>query len=241
MSGKIKALLRKLLNYLHLDLTKNLEYDRLTSKIISKVLTKNSSCVDVGSHKGEILDLFLKFAPLGRHYAFEPIPEFYNNLKKNYSERCSVYAVALSDKQGTTTFQFVKNAPAYSGIKQRKYDIENPEIDEIEVALDTLDAVLADKKIDFIKIDVEGAELSVLRGAQKIIEEQKPYILFECGLGASDFYGTQSGDVYDFFTAAGMKVSTLKGWIRNGNAGISREAFCKHFSDNSEYYFFAHP
>ena len=241
MKDSIKALLRKTLNHLHLDLTKNLEYDRLTSKIISKTVSSDSSCIDIGAHKGEILDLFLKYAPNAKHFAFEPIPFLYENLKKKYSKTCNIYPIALSDNEGVTKFQFVKNAPAYSGILQRKYDIKNPEIEEIEVQLDTLDSILDEKlKIDFIKIDVEGAEFSVLKGAKRTICTHKPYVLFECGLGASDYYGTKAEAVFDFFHHANLNISTLKGWLEDEKRILSKEQFCEHFARNTEYYFLAH-
>ncbi|MEZ4983026.1 MAG: FkbM family methyltransferase [Saprospiraceae bacterium] len=67
-----------------------------------------------------------------------------------------------------TTFNYVVSNPAYSGLQKRRYDRPN-EIDEkIEVETDLLDNVLAeDTRIDFMKIDVEGGEFFVLKGAQK--------------------------------------------------------------------------
>src|SRR4051812_13194549 len=118
---EIKDLVRKSLNALHLDITKNLKYDRLTKVIISGVVTPDSICIDVGCHKGEILDLLLRQAPKGHHYAFEPIPDLFNDLVIKYGDKNHIFSYALADKEGTTTFQFVRNAPAYSGLKQRKY------------------------------------------------------------------------------------------------------------------------
>lgn len=91
MKELIKDTIRKTLNALHLDLTKNLKYDRLTKDVIAKSLKINSNAIDVGCHKGEILDLILKHAPSGKHYAFEPIPDFYNTLKLKYSSRCEIF------------------------------------------------------------------------------------------------------------------------------------------------------
>jgi hypothetical protein len=76
----VKESLREILISLHLDLTKNLKYDRLTRKILKNQLEVNFNCIDVGCHKGEILDLMLKYAPEGEHYAFEPIPYLYQEL-----------------------------------------------------------------------------------------------------------------------------------------------------------------
>lgn len=242
MNEKLKSLLRKGLNGLHLDLTQNLKYDRLTKAIIAEVVKPDTTCIDIGAHKGEILDLFLHYAPRGRHYAFEPVPALYRHLVQEYSPGCAVFPVALSDEAGKTTFQFVRNAPAYSGIQKRRYEINDPDIEEIEVDMNTLDAILDDQqKVGFIKIDVEGAELKVLRGAEKTIGRNKPYVIFECGLGASDYYGTQPEEVYRFFSEkVQMHVSTLQDFLKNEHNTLSEEQFCNHYRQNTEYYFLAH-
>ena len=53
--------------------------------------------------------------------------------------------------------------------------------------------------IDFIKIDVEGAEFLVLSGAKNILLKSKPVVVFEYGLGASDFYGTDPEMMFGYF------------------------------------------
>ncbi len=237
----IKSLLRYILNFIHLDLTKNLEYDRLTKLIMRRVINNNSNCIDVGCHKGEILESMLKYSPEGKHYAFEPIPYLFNQLEKIYKNKALIYPYALSDKAGESSFQFVKNAPAYSGIKKRKYDIAKPDIEEIKVELRTLDEIIpGDTKIDFIKIDVEGGEYGVLKGAKKLLKSSQPIVVFECGMGASDYYGTNPIELYKFITKEiGLKVSTLKSYIKN-NKPLTLNDFDYCFKKNKEYYFIAH-
>lgn len=50
-------------------------YDQQTVEVMRLVLENNSNCVDVGCHKGEILDEVIKLAPEGLHFAFEPLPD----------------------------------------------------------------------------------------------------------------------------------------------------------------------
>lgn len=236
----LKNTIRELCIFLHLDLTKNLEYDRLTRQIMRKVLTINSSCIDVGCHKGEILDLMLRYSPEGKHFAFEPIPFLYKNLEIKYAKKASIYPYALSDQTGETSFQFVKNAPAYSGIKQRSYKVAEPDIEEINVSLKKLDDVIPnDQPIDFIKIDVEGAEYGVMKGAAHLLKKHKPTILFECGMGASDYYDTDPAKLYDFLTIEiGLKIYTLKHFIK-GQPKLETLEFVSCFNQNTEYYFIA--
>jgi len=235
-----KEIIRKSLVFLHLDLTKNLKYDRLTTLIMRKELKIDSNCIDVGCHKGEILDLMFKFSPKGSHYAFEPIPYLYNDLATRFKNRAEIYSCALSDTKGNTTFHLVKNAPAYSGIKKRRYDISNPEIEEINVELRTLDSIIPKgNKIDLIKIDVEGGEFGVLKGAKELIKRDKPIIIFECGMGASDFYGTDPKDLFDYINKEfGMSIFTLSDFSADRKS-MTIDDFAEYFENNKEYYFVA--
>lgn len=235
----VKDLARETLMFLHLDLTQNLKYDRLTKVIMKEYLRPDSNCIDVGCHKGEILEMMLKFAPQGRHYAFEPIPYLYNDLVQKFKDVATVYPYALSDEKGSTTFNLVKNAPAYSGLKQRHYDIENPEIEVINVEEELLDDLLGDTRIDFIKIDVEGGEFGVLKGARNLLKKNLPTILFECGKGASDYYGTQPADIYNYLTQEiGLRIFTLTAFIKGGNA-LTQSEFVQCFDTMKEYYYVA--
>jgi FkbM family methyltransferase len=237
----LKTAIRKILTFSKIDLTKNLKYDRLTQKIMSQVISSNSNCVDVGCHKGEMLDLMLKYSPNGKHLAFEPIPSFFKKLVEKYDGVAKIYPHALSSEKGETTFQYVKNAPAYSGIKKRQYDVKNPEIEQIKVSLELLDDLVAeDFPVDFIKIDVEGAELGVLKGAKRTIKKNKPYVIFEFGLGASEFYGTKPEDIFNFLVVdCGLQIYNLSDFIKNKKA-LSLQEFDETYQNASEYYFIAH-
>ena len=239
MKALIKDTIRKSLNALHLDLTRNLKYDRLTKEVIAKALDKKSNAIDVGCHKGEILDLILKHAPNGKHLAFEPIPDFYEALKVKYAGRCEIFPYALSDSPGTATFNYVRNAPAYSGIKKRAYAVDVPDVVELNVQVETLDHVVpAGKKIDFIKIDVEGGEFGVLKGAKNLLTTSKPLLIFECGLGASEFYGTKPENIFDYLNELSYRIYSLQDWL-NKKEPYSRSFFIDCFNNNKEYYFVA--
>jgi FkbM family methyltransferase len=237
---ELKRTARGILNALHIDLTRNLEYDRLTKLIIKKYIEKTSNCIDIGCHKGEILDLFLKYAVEGKHFAFEPIPDFFHELKTRYKDKCEILPFALGEKNETTVFNYVKNDPAYSGIKKRRYDIKNPEIEKIDVQVKKLDDVIPKNIcIDLIKIDVEGAEFMVLKGARKIIQRCKPMIIFEFGLGASDYYGTTPEDIFTFFdNDTELSIYNLRDWIKKKKP-LNKEKFINTYRQNSDYYFVA--
>lgn len=236
----IKNMIREILIFFHLDVTTNLKYDRLTYQIIKKILRKGDNCIDVGCHKGAILNLMLKYSPEGRHYAFEPIPYLFKELETHYKNKAKIFPYALSDSDGETTFQLVKNAPAYSGIKRRRYDIPNPEIEEIKVEMRTLDGIIpSNEKINFIKIDVEGGEYGVIKGAKNLLKKNKPVVLFECGIGGSDYYGTNPLYLFNFISdEIGLKIYTLEAYIKD-KSPMSAAEFENYFNTNEEYYFVA--
>jgi len=69
----------------------------------------------------------------------------------------------------------------------------------------------ADAHIGFIKIDVNGAESMVLRGALELLRRDRPAVLLECTQGGLDDYGVAPNDVFDFLVGpAGYKVQLLK-------------------------------
>lgn len=239
--NNFKNSVKTVLRVLHLDLTKNAKYDRLTQAIIKDHLSKNNgACVDIGAHKGEILDLFIQYAPNVKHHAFEPIPELNKELNKRYDGICHIYPFALSNEEGTTTFHLVKNAPAYSGIKKRDYDGKNVDIEKIQVELKQLDQVIPEEKVSIIKIDVEGAEFLVLEGAKEIIRRSQPIVIFEFGLGASDHYGTTPGKMFDLFTELNLDIFTLPNFSKSKEA-LSLEEFTRLYEERIDYYFVASP
>ena len=239
----MKKILKQLLSILHIAVTRNQKYDAYTQKIIQRSLKPDSNCIDIGCHKGEILDLMIKGAPKGKKIGFEPIPELYQFLCAKYKEDATVTIspMALYDERTTTTFQHVLNAPAYSGIKKRKYDGKHVEIAQISVETDLLDHIIPDDlMIHLMKIDVEGAEFRVMKGAVKTLRRCKPVIIFEFGLGAADFYNSRPNELFAFLAGeCGMKISTLKGFL-DRTPELSEARFCSMFNEGSEYYFVGH-
>lgn len=216
-------------------------YDHHTRLIMKMILKSDSNCVDVGAHVGEVLRDIVRLSPNGRHYAFEPIPDLFSKLMADPDfSGVRVSDCALSEEPGEAPFFHVENAPAYSGLKQRRYDRPDPMIREIKVKTARLDDVLpAEQRIDLIKIDVEGAEMLVLRGATRIVREYKPYVIFESGLGASDRYGTNGATLHDFFDSCGLEVSTLDGFLTGADV-LTKAELVDVFNNVTRYYFVAH-
>jgi FkbM family methyltransferase len=241
MVSYLKNIAKRVLSFFGIHLTQNQRYDALTLKVMKRIIKQDSNCVDIGCHKGEVMDDILRLAPKGHHFAFEPIPELFDALKKKYNGNVSVHQIALSDRPGVTSFHHVLSNPAYSVIRKRSYQ-QKENIRKIEVPKAKLDDLLPkNTTIDLIKIDVEGAEYEVLKGAVNTIATQKPVIIFEHGLGASDHYGTTPEMLFDFLSEeCGLSVSLLDEYVDSGK-NLSRKQFCEQFYEGLNYYFVAHP
>jgi len=242
MLQKAKNLLRPVFNFLHLDVTKNMKYDRAAISIMKQILKEDSVCIDIGCHKGEIMDEILQFSPKGKHFGFEPIPWMYEALCKKYKDKnVAIYPNAISNQEANTTFKIVKNAPAYSGLKNREYAIKNPDILEIQVKQVKLDDFFKDLiKLDFIKIDVEGGELNVIEGAAELIKKLKPTILFEFGKGSSEYYNSTPENMFNLLEKLEMSVYLLISYLKSPNP-LNKNVFCQIYNERTEYYFVAIP
>jgi FkbM family methyltransferase len=238
----IKDLLKNSIKKLPISFTRNQQYDKQTKKVIRKVCTAASNCIDVGAYQGEILNLYLKYSPQGKHHAFEPLPEYYSFLNAKYGRTAKIHPVALSNEVGQRTFNYVMSNPSYSGLLKRKYDRDREKDQEIVVETACLDDRLPnDLLIDFIKIDVEGAELLVLKGGEKSILRSKPVIVFEHGKGAADVYGYGPEDCFSYISdRLKLNISTMKKWLEN-KPQLTKEAFVRQFSTGENYYFIAYP
>ena len=168
-------------------------------------LKENSVCIDVGAHKGSFLSQFFEFVPNVRHWAFEPIPVFAEELRKNFPS-AEVHNCALSDTEGQTTFHYVPELPGWSGLKSQPYP-KAVKTQKIQISVRKLDNIIPENlNVSFIKIDVEGAELEVLKGAESLIKRCKPIIFFECAKIHHTNYSTTPEQVFDFFRKCGLGI-----------------------------------
>jgi FkbM family methyltransferase len=169
------------LRSLHTRLTRSpaARYDRLATEIMGRVLRPDSSCIDVGCYRGQILREMLRLAPDGRHIAYEPVPANVEWLRAHFPA-VTIHACAVSDEPGTATFQHVQGRPARSGLRRVPYPDADEVVVAIDVTIDTIDrTVPSGTRVDLLKVDVEGAELQVFRGAARLLRECAPTLLFE--------------------------------------------------------------
>lgn len=214
--------------------------DAETVQVFEAALRPSDSAIDVGCNRGMCLPEFQRLSPEGTHFAFEPLPHLHRRLA-NLFPRVRCEQIALSDREGVLPYYFFKDRDGFSGLNRRKIDAREDTIEELSVRTARMDDVVPlEAPVRVIKIDVEGAELLVLQGAEAILRRWRPVVVFECGRGALDSFGFQPEQVYDFLVGLQFKVRRLEGWSADSPA-FSRDSFVEEFWHASNSMFVASP
>ncbi|MDP2948665.1 MAG: FkbM family methyltransferase [Chloroflexota bacterium] len=135
--------------------------------------------VDVGAHVGiYTLAAAAKVGDCGRVYAFEPVPRNYALLVQNIEANGFTVNVvplrkAVSDKPGMLTLYLDALQSTLHSVTRRGKDASPIMCEAV-----ALDECLGGSKVDVVKIDVEGAEMAVLQGMQRIVSENPGVKIF---------------------------------------------------------------
>lgn len=167
-----------------LELDVNPNWEEMESSFVFNNVREGDTFVDVGANIG-YFSMLAAQQKAGKVLAIEPAPKIYDMLNMNvkhnmFDNVIETFNLALSGKSGT--LRFVSSLGPKSHLEYT-VDNEHKGLPAIKVKVTTLDDLLRDKKeirkIDFIKVDIEGAEYDFLLGADKTIEIFKPMILME--------------------------------------------------------------
>lgn len=159
---------------LPLHIFDNDSYEENETKIIMECVKDNDIVLDIGSNVGLYTILLNKYKNCST-YSFEPIKYTFDLLNKNLkinNLNTKIYNIGLSDKNKVENFYFNRKEIGSSSMRDLREDRENTEI--VKCYIRKLDDFVAEEKIaniDFIKIDVEGAELFAMRGGGRIDKE----------------------------------------------------------------------
>ena len=152
-------------------------YEQELAELLSHYIRKDNVFYDLGAHWGYFTILASKFVGTkGKVYAFEPMPQNFlrleQNIRINNVKNIAPLNVAVSDKKRTIKFSNSEDTFANTYINTNEENF-------VEVKAISLDQFTLEKSVlppHFIKIDVEGAEIDVLIGAERLIKEHGPMI-----------------------------------------------------------------
>jgi len=177
-------------------------YEAETTRFFKREITSGANVLDIGARHGYFAMIFSKLVgQVGKVYAFEPDTVSFKQLET--SRRANGFGnivlvnEAVGEKEGIAKFYALELG---SG-KDTIYPKPNTKWKTFDQKITTLDNYFKDfkKSIDFIKIDVEGAELDVLKGASKLLKnnpqikivmEFAPTIIKRTGITSEEFLST---------------------------------------------------
>lgn len=180
-------------------------YENFCTETVKKYIGRGDVCLDVGANMGWYSTLFRDICGAeGAVHSFEPVPQTFAELEKNVALNGSPPNVflnnfGLGDEEKETEIYLFDDLPSgHASLAPGK----THSAQAILINIKTLDSYLEMSKIkqvDFVKVDVEGAEMMFLRGAKKLFEQSKlPVIFMEMALGTTKEFGYKPNDLIEF-------------------------------------------
>ena len=146
---------------------------------IKKFLPKGPVILEAGAHTGTDTLEMAEMWPFGTIHAFEPIPHLFSQLRMNTCNINNVkcYPLAISDQTGSSTMYVSSGSDDGSGslLSPKEHLIEHPDVkflETIQVSTITLDLWAINcgiNCVDFLWLDLQGHELSVLKAARSVL------------------------------------------------------------------------
>jgi FkbM family methyltransferase len=168
-------------------------------RLIASLADRSKLAIDVGAHLGDYTFFMRRHA--ARCVAFECNPALVDHLRRRFKQSVDIRAEAVSDQIGKTTLR-IPHSDTGKGLGRATIETNNAlnefsRFDIVQVDTIRLDDVI-DRPVGLIKIDVEGHEMAVLRGATRILKSNKPNLLIEieerhspgCVTAAFEFLGS---------------------------------------------------
>jgi FkbM family methyltransferase len=178
--------------------------------------------IDIGAHIGSIVSEVAHHCPSAKIIAVEAIPEKVEHLRRAFPF-AEIHSCAVADSEGEATF-FVNQAASGFSSLERPSDSARSDVIEITVPLRILDGLVSSTDVDVIKIDVEGEELGVLRGSERIVAENRPTIMFESGPPPDDEAHTKRELIWQWFADRNYAI-LVPNRLAHNDPGMSRDGF----------------
>ncbi|PEF33353.1 FkbM family methyltransferase [Bacillus wiedmannii] len=182
------------------------EWETEDTNILQKLISKDNTVLDIGANFGWYTSVSSKLVGThGQVHSFEPfLGTFYElvaNSSLNELSNVTLNNLAVSDFNGISILYYPTGSGSMLSSLQKIPDVTE-EFIPFECNVTTLDRYVKRQKIkqvDFIKIDAEGAELPILRGATSILDQKnKPTLLIECVEKFANSFGYKLKDLYEF-------------------------------------------
>lgn len=203
------------------DMVSMVANDQLATNLVTTLIQSNKIFIDVGAHIGSIISEVVYNNPSASIIAVEAIPDKSNNLRRKFPF-IEVHNTAVGDFVGEVSFFINTRLSGYSTLGKPSWDSKFTK--EIKVQVTRLDDLVTLNNIDVIKIDVEGAELGVLRGSTGILRRCRPIIMFESAPEQENDLGYTKVAMHQFLTSHDY-VILIPNRVAHNDPGLTQEGF----------------
>jgi FkbM family methyltransferase len=185
----IKIVLRKVLNFFHLDLIRKRDrnFDKIILECFHAINEIPQIVVDVGAHNGSSIERFNSLFDKPKIYSFEANPKLAISLAERYEgTKVEVFNMGVGSTKGRLPFNVHNTSSGSSSFLEfnptqkfsTRRDLNWQTVEKVIVEVTTLDLNFYTKElnqtvIDYLKIDTQGTELDVLRGARNLLENSQ--------------------------------------------------------------------
>lgn len=207
-------------------------HEQDVEKFITGFLQHGDVVLDVGAQIGMFTAIASQLiGPDGRLLAFEPDEKNHRDLQstrsRNRLDNVTIVNAGLSDAVGEATFHrpdgawgsFMDGGAGGDGASITRDFFKNSTIKTFTIQTQTIDHVVEERgleRLDLIKIDVDGPEVTILRGASRTLATLKPAVMVE----ASRFYKEHGTSVDELFGILKEHGYQIYGTIRNGETAV---------------------
>lgn len=178
--------------------------DQMAATLVCGLCLPEKVFVDVGAHIGSITAEVARRVPGAKIIAVEAIPWKVANLRKRFPQ-VQLLECAAGEENTRISFFVDKQQSGYSTLGKRT-DVASDRQEEIRVDLKRLDDLIGQEPVDVMKIDVEGAELGVLRGSARLLQQHRPIVMFESAPQRDDGLGYTKEMMHAHFAGIGYVI-----------------------------------
>jgi FkbM family methyltransferase len=192
--------------------------------VFLKNIRRGEVVLDVGAHHGYYTLLFSHVVgPRGQVHAFEPVPVTFQTLSENtragrYFENIFLNPAAAGNQNGSVSFYVPGEDFGQASMKKhgegswKNAPMPDTYASHIIRLDDYAESHFGDKKVDFVKMDIEGAELEALKGFEKTILRDRPKLYLEVCRDWTKDFGYEPVELVRFLKRLGYR----KFWLVTG-------------------------
>jgi len=176
---------------------------------------------DVGANIGQTWEWFRRSEAAAKIYCFEPVKDAFIELKKKAGKDANVVFenIAFGEAAGEKTIRLYGHNSSLNSLNDAVMNQDFNSVEE-KINIDTLDNYCLKngiKKIDFLKIDTEGYEMNVLKGAEKMLSENRvSFIYCETGFLKQNKRNTYFADLTEWLAEKDYHFNGLYQLVSNG-------------------------